>query len=281
MSHTESPAGARSRVFWVTSEAIAKTGNYSAFVEASKEIVGRLARPGVENVFQNPSEDLARVSQMLDEEARDGRNVFITPEPGRYSCLLGGERTIAIGISRVVRIPDWKTGGHRKRFPQASLDGDRRVFLDTVAFTGRTIEEVRAAYGLDLAIVEIKGKYAPEKLGKLGVTFRYSTDASGFDGMWHLDDLAQGIETCDGVLGPAEFLESAYPELKACREKLDFADALKSRGIKREQTSPSLLLELARPGSYLAWSFHNEPWRLAELLPLFRTLEGLYAGRGR
>ena len=183
-------------------------------------------------------------------------------------------------ISRVADIVDWKTKQYKTHFPAGLPDGSN-VFLDTVSFTGRTIEETAKRVELSAAVVEIAGRYAKKKCEKIGVPLMYSTDVSDYQGLWHLDDMARWIETTDGAIPPSQFIRTAYENLYQSKEPEEFSAALISHNILREQPSPNLFLELSRPASYLARSFTQDPERVREVLPFIKVLESLYTNKQR
>src|SRR3989344_168696 len=236
---------ANSRVLWVTAEAISRVKDEEGFLEISKELIERLTKQGVLHELQDHRIDL---------------------------------EVIRVRISRKVDIPSWRTMGHKKEFPIMNCNGNYRIFLDTVSFTGRTVEEVDSQYSLHLAGIELVGKYAIEKVyGKIRIPITRSRNVPDFDGVWHLDDFVQDIETEDGVMRPSEFLAGVYGNLRETKIREEFERMLREARIKTEQTSPNLFLELSRPNSYLARSFHPE--KVEEVVGLAERMEKLYGGK--
>jgi len=268
-----------SKILWVTSEAVPRVTDIKEFSEASQETVKKISKPAVEHIFQDHEDDLIRVEQIVAEEraTSDVELFFITPEKDRFSSVTNGNPVLEVDISRIVEIPEWKTKGHRKRFPKLQPNGHKVVFLDTVAFTGRTLEEVARQYHPALAVMELMGKYAPQKVSKLGVRTRYSKDISGFDGVWHIDDLVQDTPTEDGSkIKPSEFVKSVYPDLSRRRGEVEFLIGLAQYQIKEVQVSPNLFLELCRPDSYLARSFEKDYDIVRQAVPLLQRMEAVY-----
>ncbi len=274
-------------MFWVTSEIIPQVDNLQLFIDLARHLVENLTLSGVSHEFQDPEGDQRHLAHPLrfKKEAATRPVLFITPEAGLYRHLLLGERTIEVDLSRVADIAEWKTRGHKKRFPDLRF-GERdayKVFLDSVAFTGRSVEEVHKAYGIDLAVFECLGKHAPRKLEKLGVESIYARDLSDFDAVWHLDDFVQPVQTDSGSISPTAFLRDQYPilwagrngSIKGCKETLN------TLGIKIEQTSPNLFLEMARPESYLGRSFHTLPGKIKAVAPIVEAMEKLYKAKER
>lgn|SRR3989338_4061977 len=271
---------ANSRVLWVTAEAIPRVKDEEGFLEISKELIERLTKQGVLHELQDHRIDLEVLKDAVDEIVMYTPIpvVFITSEEGRYRSITDGREVIRVRISRKVDIPSWRTMGHKKEFPIMNCNGNYRIFLDTVSFTGRTVEEVDSQYSLHLAGIELVGKYAIEKVyGKIRIPITRSRNVPDFDGVWHLDDFVQDIETEDGVMRPSEFLAGVYGNLRETKIREEFERMLREARIKTEQTSPNLFLELSRPNSYLARSFHPE--KVEEVVGLVERMEKLYGGK--
>lgn len=282
----------------MTSEAIPHVTDPDRFMAVAQELVHTLSFADVHHEFQDPIADHQKLKDIL-EEAKVGAErpvVFITPEAELYSGLLKGERVVEIDISRVANIAEWKTKGHSKHFPSLRKGEMQtyKVFLDSVAFTGRSLEEVHQAYGIDLAVFECLGKHAPKKLEKIVVKSAHARDLSSFDAVWHLDDFVQPIRANGKDIKPSEFLtlggekpfdRGDYWDLMDAETPEQFREELKRCGIKLEQTSPNLFLELARPGSYLGRSFCARGYpafsQIPQAVPLLKELESLYLGKRR
>lgn len=263
-------------------------------MDLSKELISTLCPyVDVSHEFQDARVDLKRVAKIVQEEKeRAGCPVlFITPEQELYQDILKGEEVVPVDISRVANVIEWKTKGHRKHFPLLSSKQQEayKIFLDSVAFTGRSIEEVKSAYGLDVAVLELMGRHAPKKLGKLGLRSRSARDVSGFDAVWHLDDFVQPIRANNRDVSASEFLETMYRSLYN-RDMDEFLGGFKRQGIKTEQTSPNLFLEMARPNSYLGRSLNVDMRdyfsphagdKLPRVVELVKELESMYKGKGR
>ncbi len=275
MNH-EKPNRRKGRVLWITSEAMARSKHPGRFRYLALELVGCLGRPEVDHIPQWYEWDRAQIAGIVDQEKAD--SVIITPEPVLYGEMIG-DAVVGVSISRVVNLVDWKTRGHKQHYPDVELNGKRRVFLDTVSFTGRTVEEAHMRYGIDMAIVEVLGMHALQKLQKLGIKCKYSTDASDFVGMWHLDDLAQRTRMGGRDAKPSEMLRETYADLASSSTPEGFGEALARHGIKKEQDSPNLFLELARPGSYLARSMYRDPGNVLDQIPLIEEMEMEYVGK--
>lgn len=247
----------------------------------------------ISHEFQDAVADLERIAELVREEKEKASRpvLFITPEQELYKDVLQGEAVVPIDISRVANVIEWKTKGHRKHFPELSQEqkGAYKIFLDSVAFTGRSIEEVNRAYGIDIAVLELMGRHAPKKLDKLGIRAESARDISSFDAVWHLDDFVQPIRANGRNIKPSEFLETMYRSLQGLSSG-SFLEEFKAQGIKTEQASPNLFLEMVRPGSYLGRSLNvrmeeyfgpNQGGKLPQVIELVKELESIYLGKGR
>ncbi len=273
---------ADSKILWVTAEAIPRVRDEGEFLENSRELVAELTKPKVLHELQDHKGDLTALEESIDEIIRYTSIpvIFITPEKERYQRITDGKEVTEVKISRKVDIPTWKTKGHKKCFPVIEKNGTYRIFLDTISFTGRTIEEVDRQYDIHLVGIELVGKYAIEKVyDQLRIPMVRSQNVPDFDGIWHLDDFVQDIETEDRFMTPSRFLTGVYKNLKDAKSREDFERILREFGIKTEQTSPNLFLELSRPNSYLARSFHSEPEKVEKIVGLIERTERLYGSK--
>jgi len=254
------------------------------FLDTAKKLVEALSKPSVSHEFQDHQKDLEIVKRIVDNESVNMHPLtFVTPEKERYAEILNGEKTVEVEISRVVDVYEWQTRGHKKHFPKVEIPQESyRIFLDSVSFTGRTIEEVWREYGIQLAVLELMGKHAQRKIEQLAIKSSSAMDVSSYDGLWHLDDFVQDIQTKGKPIKPSEFVKDIYPKLQMGRID-EFIPTLAQYGIERKQTSPNLFLELARPSrrSYLGRSFYTNPLILKDLVPLIEVMESLYSQRIR
>ncbi len=262
----------------MTSEAIPRVSDSGRFIDTAHKIIEFLSHPDIAHEFQDHKTDGEKMQAMVEKEVPPETHI-LTPESELYHSILKGRQVTPVNISRVADVVDWKTKRYETYFPPCPEEP--MVFLDTVSFTGRTIEEVGKRYGLSGAIVELAGQYATKKCQRIGVPLTYGKDVSGYTGLWHLDDMVQWIETEEGAIPPSEFMTTAYNTLKKSRTPEEFSVALQRLKIRREQRSPNLFLELSRPSSYLARSFTQDPEAVKETLPVIRELESLYVHKQR
>lgn len=269
---------ANSNVLWVTAEAIPRVKNEGEFLETSRELIERLTREGVVHEVQDHETDLEKLRESTGEMIRyNGHMIFITPEAERYQSFLNGSEVIEVGISRVMDIPKWRKIGHKKSFPDVKSEG-YRLFLDTVSFTGMTIDEIDRHYDIQAAGIELVGKYAIENIhNNIRIPLVRARNVPDFDGVWHLDDFVQNIETQNGFIKPSEFVGTVSGKLREAKSRKDFERMLIETGIKTEQTSPNLFLELSRPNSYLARSLCPEGVEGA--IDLIKSMEDQYRSK--
>ncbi len=273
-------------IFWVTSEVISRTNaikDKEELLEVSEELIQTLSLPGILHEHQNADDDLELLKSVLGDVQQ---HVIITSEPDRYNSIFSeGENILhKIGISRIQLIPEWQRMNFKTNFPplpETLNDRQKKktIFLDTVAFTGKTIEQVVQAYHPDKVAIEIVGKHAHNRLAELqskyAFTLTCARDISTVDAVWHIDDFVSPISRKNlAAMTPVQFLKSAYPQLRRCTTREEYSEVLDRNNICRLQTSPNLFLELARPDSYLARSFDKD--KIDYVLVLLRRLQVLY-----
>lgn len=261
------------KVFWVSSEAIPRTNNLRKFLGRCTALIETLSKASIHHEFQDLEQNREILAQLIKEENNNA--AIITPEPELYLPILSGRTVLPVDISRITDVVEWKTIGHTKNFPK--LHGDS-IFIDTVSFSGRTIEEAAKHYNIKVAVVELKGKYATKKLEKIGINIRSARDIDEFDAVWHLDDFVREIETQNGVMPASFFIKNIYQRLVECIDNEQFRKMLEDNGIKLQQTSPNLFLELSRPNSYLAKSFEKQ--NVVQTAELVKKIEQIYNNKG-
>lgn len=266
-------------VFWVSCEAVPRVKDLNQFLDASNELILNLSHPNIRHEIQDPFVDREKVNEIIQQEKADRNIRVITPEPQLYSGLVGDSPVVEVNISRKVDIPSWKTKGHEKSIPIVRRDGLQNIFLDSVCFTGRTLEEVARKCSVDAAVFELVGKHAQNKISKLGIPVKYSSNVGEYSGLWHVDDLVQGVQMESGRISASDFVRYFFGKLAECKDQDEFRARLKDLRIKEVQTSPSLFLELARPDSYLAKSFKKES--VIDAKPLIEKVESSYSVKGR
>lgn len=266
-------------VFWVSCEAIPRVKDVNQFLDASKELISNLSHSNIRHEIQDPFVDREKVNEILQQERTHKYVRIITPEPQLYSGLVGDSPVVEVNISRKVDIPSWKTKGHEKNIPIVGRDGLQNIFLDSVCFTGRTLEEVARKCNVDTAVFELVGKHAQNKISKLGIPVKYSSNVGEYSGLWHVDDLVQGVQMEGERISASDFVRDFFGKLAECKNPEEFRTRLRELKIKEVQTSPSLFLELARPDSYLAKSFKKEAVFNAK--PLIEKVEAVYTAKGR
>lgn len=249
------------------------------FLDASKVLISNLTHTNIRHEIQDPFANEEKLRAVLMQESADKDIRIITPEPKLYSGMVEGFPVVEVSISRKVDIPSWKTKGHEKSIPIAGRNGLQNIFLDSVCFTGRTLEEVAKKCSIDLAVFELVGKHAQNKIQKLGIPVKYSSNVGEYAGLWHVDDLVQRVQMDGERISASDFVRDFFSRLVECKNEEEFRAKLKELKIREVQTSPSLFLELARPDSYLAKSFKKEA--VFEAKPLIEKMESSYTAKER